>query len=89
MLDPIGLWLDEYPVANWVAAAPEEVPAMLFTDPDGEVARAAIALPEDPDAADRRHRRARLGDRLPRRSSSGRSPTRASRNGSIGSWPRR
>jgi pimeloyl-ACP methyl ester carboxylesterase len=51
VVDPIGLWLDEYPVANWVAAAPEEVAAMLFSDPNGEVARAATALPEDPDAA--------------------------------------
>jgi pimeloyl-ACP methyl ester carboxylesterase len=50
VLDPIGLWLDEHPVANWVAATPEEVAAMLFTDPNGEVARAALALPEDPDA---------------------------------------
>ena len=50
VLDPIGLWLDEHPVANWVAATPEEVTAMLFSDPHGEVARAATALPEDPDA---------------------------------------
>jgi pimeloyl-ACP methyl ester carboxylesterase len=50
VLDPIGLWLDEHPVANWVAAAPEELPAMLFSDPGGDVARAAMALPEDPDA---------------------------------------
>ena len=50
VLDPIGLWLDEHPVANWVAATPEEVAAMLFTDPSSEVARAALALPEDPDA---------------------------------------
>ena len=48
---PVGLWLDEHPVANWVAAAPEEVPALLFHDPDGEAARAASALPDDPDAA--------------------------------------
>ena len=50
VLDPIGLWLDEHPVANWVSASPEEVAAMLFTDPTGEVARAAMALPDDPDA---------------------------------------
>jgi len=49
VLDPIGLWLDDHPVANWVAATPEEVAAMLFTDPGGEVARAAMALPDDPD----------------------------------------
>jgi pimeloyl-ACP methyl ester carboxylesterase len=51
LLDPIGLWLDEHPVANWVAAAPEELPALLFHDPDGEAARAAMTPPADPDAA--------------------------------------
>lgn len=49
VLAPIGLWLDDHPVANWVAATPEEVAAMLFTDPAGEVARHALALPDDPD----------------------------------------
>jgi pimeloyl-ACP methyl ester carboxylesterase len=47
---PVGLWLDEHPVANWVAAAPEEIPALLFHDPGSEAARAATALPDDPDA---------------------------------------
>ena len=51
LLDPIGLWLDEHPVANWVAAAPEELPALLFHDPGSEAARAAMTPPADPDAA--------------------------------------
>ncbi len=51
LLDPIGLWLDEHPVANWVAAAPEELPALLFHDPQGEAARAAMTPPADPEAA--------------------------------------
>jgi pimeloyl-ACP methyl ester carboxylesterase len=51
LLDPVGLWLPEHPVANWVAAAPEELAALLFHDPDGEAARAAMTLPADPDAA--------------------------------------
>jgi pimeloyl-ACP methyl ester carboxylesterase len=50
-LDPIGLWRDDAPVANWVAAAPDELPALLFHDPAGEAARAALTLPADPDAA--------------------------------------
>jgi pimeloyl-ACP methyl ester carboxylesterase len=50
VLDPIGLWLDEHPVANWLAATPDELATMLFSDPQGEVAREALALPEDPDA---------------------------------------
>jgi pimeloyl-ACP methyl ester carboxylesterase len=43
LLSPVGLWLDEHPVANWVAAAPEELPAMLFHDP----ARFAAGPPPD------------------------------------------
>jgi pimeloyl-ACP methyl ester carboxylesterase len=51
VLDPIGLWRDDVPVANWVAAPPEELPALLFHDPAGEAARAALTPPEDPEAA--------------------------------------
>lgn len=51
LLDPIGLWLDDHPVANWVEMAPEELPGLLFSQPDGEVARALFTPPEDPDAA--------------------------------------
>lgn len=51
VLDPIGLWNDDFPVANWVMAAPEALPALLFHDPEGPAAKAALTLPEDPDAA--------------------------------------
>jgi pimeloyl-ACP methyl ester carboxylesterase len=51
LLDPVGLWLDEHPVANWVAAAPEELPALLFHDPNGDAALAAMTPPADPEAA--------------------------------------
>ena len=47
---PIGLWRDDAPVANWVATAPEEMPALVFHDPGSEAAHAVFALPEDPDA---------------------------------------
>ncbi|WP_301650505.1 alpha/beta fold hydrolase [Streptomyces arenae] len=50
LLDPIGLWRDDAPVANWIAAPPEQLPALLFADPTSDVAQAALALPEDPDA---------------------------------------
>ena len=50
LLDPVGLWRDDAPVANWIAAAPAELPALLFADPAGEAAQALLALPEDPDA---------------------------------------
>jgi pimeloyl-ACP methyl ester carboxylesterase len=51
VLDPIGLWLDAHPVANWTAMGPEELPALLFHEPDGEVARAMFTPPDDPEAA--------------------------------------
>ena len=51
VLDPIGLWLDDHPVANWVAVAPEELPGLLFHQPDGEAARAMFTPPDDPEAA--------------------------------------
>jgi pimeloyl-ACP methyl ester carboxylesterase len=50
LLDPIGLWRDDAPVANWISAAPQDLPGMLFADPTGEAAQAMLALPEDPEA---------------------------------------
>ena len=49
LLDPIGLWTDAYPVANWVATPPDQLPALLFHDPAGAAAQAMLALPEDPE----------------------------------------
>ena len=51
VLDPIGLWLDDHPVANWVAVAPDELPGLLFHQPDGDAARAMFTPPDDPEAA--------------------------------------
>lgn len=51
LLDPIGLWREDVPVANWIAAAPEELPGLLFHDPNSEAAQAMLALPDDPDQA--------------------------------------
>ena len=50
-LDPIGLWLDDHPVANWVAMAPQDLPDLLFHRPDGDVAQAMFTAPDDPEAA--------------------------------------
>jgi pimeloyl-ACP methyl ester carboxylesterase len=47
VLDPIGLWRDDAPVANWLMAAPADMPALLFADPSSEAAQAMFALPED------------------------------------------
>jgi pimeloyl-ACP methyl ester carboxylesterase len=51
LLDPIGLWHEDAPLANWIEAPPAELPAMLFHDPAGPAAKAMLTPPEDPDAA--------------------------------------
>jgi len=50
LLDPIGLWRDDAPVANWIAAPFTELAGMLFADPAGEAAQAMLAFPEDAEA---------------------------------------
>lgn len=35
LLDPIGLWRDDAPVANWITAPASDLPALLFADPTG------------------------------------------------------
>ena len=48
---PLGLWLDDAPIPlmEMVSGPPEEVPKYLYAHPDSEAARAARALPEDPE----------------------------------------
>jgi pimeloyl-ACP methyl ester carboxylesterase len=50
LLDPVGLWRDDTPVANWVVAPPSDLPGLLFADRTGEAAQAMFTLPDDPDA---------------------------------------
>jgi pimeloyl-ACP methyl ester carboxylesterase len=49
LLDPIGLWVDAHPVANWIATPPDQLPALLFHNPASPAAQAMLALPEDPE----------------------------------------
>jgi pimeloyl-ACP methyl ester carboxylesterase len=51
LLDPIGLWQDDAPVSNLIAASAEELPALLFYDPACEAAQASLMRPAEPDAA--------------------------------------
>jgi pimeloyl-ACP methyl ester carboxylesterase len=51
LLDPIGLWRDDAPVANWLLPGPEALPGLLFAEPESDVVRAVLALPEDADGA--------------------------------------
>ena len=50
LLDPIGLWRDDAPVAQYMTMTPDELVETLFHDPAGPVAQAAMTLPSDPDA---------------------------------------
>lgn len=47
LLAPIGLWRDDLPLANWVTAPPDALPGLFFSDPDSDVARAAMAPRRD------------------------------------------
>ena len=51
LLAPMGLWRDDAPIPlmEMVSGSPEEVPEYLFAHPGSEAARAARALPEDPE----------------------------------------
>jgi len=51
LLDPIGLWRADAPVASWMSTPPEQLPALLFHDPTSEGAQALLAMPEDPEMA--------------------------------------
>jgi pimeloyl-ACP methyl ester carboxylesterase len=50
VLDPVGLWRDDAPVANWIAAPAAQLPKLLFKDPQSPAAQAMLAMPENPDA---------------------------------------
>lgn len=51
LLDPIGLWRSEMPVASWMSTPPSDLPALLFHNPDGDAAQSMLRMPEDPDVA--------------------------------------
>jgi pimeloyl-ACP methyl ester carboxylesterase len=47
LLDALGLWRDDAPVAQYMMMSPEELAGVLFFDPGTAVAQQALALPED------------------------------------------
>jgi pimeloyl-ACP methyl ester carboxylesterase len=51
VLDPIGLWSENAPVANWMERPIEELPALLFKNPESVEAKAALALPAEREPA--------------------------------------
>ena len=48
LLDPIGLWRPELPIANWMTTPVAQLPALLFRNPDCAAAKAAFTPPADP-----------------------------------------
>jgi pimeloyl-ACP methyl ester carboxylesterase len=48
LMDALGLWIDDAPVADINAMAERKVPALLLNDTEGAAARELFALPTDP-----------------------------------------
>lgn len=51
VLDPIGLWREDVPIANYMELPPTALGDLLFADPTGPAAAAMLTPPEDPDEA--------------------------------------
>jgi pimeloyl-ACP methyl ester carboxylesterase len=51
LVDPIGLWRDDRPVTPYMMLSPQEVGAVLFSDPASELAQKFFTLPSDPQEA--------------------------------------
>ena len=47
LLDPIGLWSEDAPTANWIATPPGQLPALLFHDPTSPAAQSMLAPSDD------------------------------------------
>jgi len=48
LLDPIGLWRDDFPVAQYMLMDPEELVATLYKDLTSEPVKKALQMPTDP-----------------------------------------
>jgi pimeloyl-ACP methyl ester carboxylesterase len=51
LLDPIGLWREDMPVANWMTTPPPALPALLFKNPQCAAAKAMFTPPADQEVA--------------------------------------
>ncbi|MGD0148212.1 MAG: alpha/beta fold hydrolase [Xanthobacteraceae bacterium] len=47
LIDPVGLWLDDHPVQNWMILSNKTRRSLLFADSDGEVAKRFFDAPSD------------------------------------------
>lgn len=50
LVNAVGLWIDETPVADFFAMTPEELAAALWYNPESDVAKAMMATPQDEQA---------------------------------------
>ncbi len=50
LANAVGLWLDDHPVADFFAMTPDELAVALWHDPNSEVAKAMMAIPQDEQA---------------------------------------
>lgn len=48
LIDPVGLWRDDFPVKNWMVLSDAERRPALFADPDGGAAKQFFNVPSDP-----------------------------------------
>jgi len=53
LISPLGFWCDAEPVVNWMMLNPDDLPALLFRDPNGDAARRMFGAPGDEDTAAR------------------------------------
>ena len=49
LMNPIGLWLDESPVKNWMTTSQLELGPLIFSDPTGPAAQLMATPPADPE----------------------------------------
>ena len=50
LVNSVGLWIEAHPVADFFAMTPEQLGVALWHDPNSEVAKAMMAVPEDEQA---------------------------------------
>lgn len=50
LMEPLGLWNPEHPVADVFAVTPGELAALTYADANSDTARAAATVPQEPDA---------------------------------------
>ena len=50
LVNAVGLWVDEHPVADFFAMTPDELASALFHNPESDMAKAMFTMPQDEQA---------------------------------------